>query len=237
MGFLNEAGEKEYLRYKKMGILEGIDAHLINLSQGAIEVVCGDCDHQPDIYKHMSVIYQTHNRQQWPQRIRQSMNDLVATIRDAYPFKQRLCDMVSDAKRVLIQRLLGEDRRIHELKLNGGALLIASGSPVTHLGEDRVLIEHIKSAMKMKHIQTVVLFAHAPCGMAGMFNMSLKQVLENLIEAKLRLKSELVGAKVVCFVHIARANGIRRTYFISAAKWRLLNPKRVSIDPPSTAAA
>jgi hypothetical protein len=129
------------------------------------------------------------------------------------------------------------DSRIHELKLNGGALLIPEKSPITHLGEDRVLIEHIRSAMRMKKIQTVVLFAHAPCGMAGMFGLTLTQNLDCLIEAKLRLKSELVGAKVVCFMHIARSDRERRTYFISAAKWRLLYPKRVRSDPPSTAAA
>jgi hypothetical protein len=232
MGFLSEVDLKAYNRYKKMGLLESIDAHLIDLSHGAIEVVCGDCDHQVDIYKHMTHVYHSHKRGQRDLRdVGRFLIDAFTSAREAYKASNKVRDALADACRTLKQRLFSVDRRIHEFKLNGGALLIAAKSPLTHLGEDRVLIEHIRSAMRMKKIQTVVLFAHAPCGMAGMFNLDLKHVLDNLIEAKLRLKSELVGAKVVCFVHIARPDGIRRTYFISAAKWRLLYPRRQEPKP------
>lgn len=237
MGLLNEGDHKEYLRYRKLGILEDIDAHLIDLSQGAIEVVCGDCDHQPDIYKHMSVVCQKHLRSQGRLlKVRRIADDVLTSAREAYRTHHKVRDMLTDGSRTLVRRLLSGDRRIHEFKLNGGALLIAKNSPLTHLGEDRVLIEHIRSASRMKKIHTVVLFAHAPCGMAGMFGLDLKQVLDNLIDAKLRLKSELVGVKVVCFVHIARPDGVRRTYFISAAKWRLLYPKRPATSSSISAA-
>lgn len=117
------------------------------------------------------------------------------------------------------------DPRIHTIALNGGALLIPHYSPVTHLGEDRVLIEHIRAACQLKKIFTVALYAHAPCGMAGFYDLNLNQVLELLVQAKERIKTELVGTKAVCFVHIAKPDGRRNTYFLSTAKWRLLHPR------------
>ncbi|MFA6161628.1 MAG: hypothetical protein WC766_05705 [Patescibacteria group bacterium] len=127
------------------------------------------------------------------------------------------------------------DPRIHTIALNGGALLIPRNSPVTQLGEDRVIIEHIRAACKLKKIFTVALYAHAPCGMAGYYDLDLMHVLELLVQAKERIKTELVGTKAVCFVHIAKPDGRRNTYFLSAAKWRLIHPRR-AINHESSAA-
>ena len=109
--------------------------------------------------------------------------------------------------------------RPHQLSLNGGALLIAEESPLNkELREDLVLLAHIRGAMVLKKIRTVVLYAHAPCGAAGLAGLSFERCIDLLMKAKARVKKEIPGMKVACFCHVDR-KGKKRTYFVSKEKW------------------
>ena len=93
--------------------------------------------------------------------------------------------------------------RIHTLALNGGALLIPANSPVQREGnEDTVILQHLRDGQALKGINLVVLYAHAPCGAAGIAKLNSKQVIELLIAAKTRVKEEIPGLKVACFCHV-----------------------------------
>lgn len=110
--------------------------------------------------------------------------------------------------------------RVHTLALNGGALLIPEKSPLNkENGEDRVLLAHLRDARKLKNIDTIVLYVHAPCGAAGLADLNFMQVMELLLEAKARIKKELPGALVACFCHVDWGENIKRTYFVSRDKW------------------
>lgn len=109
--------------------------------------------------------------------------------------------------------------RIHELALNGGALLIAKDSPVRRAGgEDDVLLRHIDDGRTLKEITTVMLYAHAPCGAAALARLDLRTAISLLMEAKTRLKQELADLKVACFLHIDWGDR-KRTYFVSRDAW------------------
>lgn len=109
--------------------------------------------------------------------------------------------------------------RIHELALNGGALLIAKGSPVRRAGsEDEVLLRHIADGRTLKEIDSVMLYAHAPCGAAALAHLDLRGVISLLMKAKTRIKQELADLKVACFLHIDWGDR-KRTYFVSRDAW------------------
>ncbi len=117
--------------------------------------------------------------------------------------------------------------RIHTLTCHGGALIIPSDSPLNKGFRGVNMIEDIVDAWSMKGTEMVALYAHAPCGAATKIGMSLAQILDNLVQAKLELKQALLKAgattKVVCLVHIDRgAEEGKRTYFLSAAEWQLM---------------
>ena len=110
--------------------------------------------------------------------------------------------------------------RIHTLALNGGALVVPADSPLnSELPKGEVIIDDIKGAMLLKGIKTIVLYAHAPCGAAGLCNLSVEQVIKFLVKAKEGLKSAFADIKVACFFHVDWGDH-KRTYFISATKWR-----------------
>ena len=111
--------------------------------------------------------------------------------------------------------------RIHPLSLNGGSLLIPYSSPLNKDdGEDRILLKHIRQAKHMKGFNTVVLYAHAPCGAAKNYELNLVTMLDILAEAKDRIKKEIPRMKVPCFFHIDHGDSIKRTYFVSRKHWR-----------------
>ena len=115
--------------------------------------------------------------------------------------------------------------RLHTLALNGGALLLPMTSPLNRqFNEDKVLLHHIAVAQKLKEIDTVVLYAHAPCGAAMMHDMSFFQVVQYLMQAKMMLKnSGPAGIKVACFIHIDYGDK-KRTYFVSRELFGKVNP-------------
>lgn len=112
-----------------------------------------------------------------------------------------------------------DDPRIHLLSLNGGAKLIAKSSPLRVGDEDTLLLKHMQFAREMKKMETVVLYAHAPCGVAYGHDLSFAEVLELLFEGKERVKCTLSEIKVACFCHIDYGDGRKRTYFVSRDAW------------------
>lgn len=113
-----------------------------------------------------------------------------------------------------------ETPRIHTLALNGGALVVPTNSPLnSELPKGKVIIDDIKGAMMLKGINTVVLYAHAPCGAAGLYHLNIEEVIDFLIKAKEEIKKAVAGIKVACFFHVDWGDH-KRTYFVSAAKWR-----------------
>jgi hypothetical protein len=113
--------------------------------------------------------------------------------------------------------------RLHTLALNGGAPLMSGDWPDPRPGE--VLVSMIKEARDLKQIGTAILFSHAPCGAAAKNSYSVEHMINLLILAKSRLKTDCRDFRVICFFHVDWDNGSeggerkQRTYFISRSRW------------------
>ncbi|NQV89948.1 hypothetical protein HQ487_00900 [Candidatus Uhrbacteria bacterium] len=95
--------------------------------------------------------------------------------------------------------------RPHMPSLHGGAMLIAEECPLyrdPHGGE--LLLQHIREAEgpDLKGIGTVVLYVHAPCGAAGLANLTIIHQIVYLMRAKERVKAIDTTNKVCCFIHV-----------------------------------
>lgn len=112
-----------------------------------------------------------------------------------------------------------EAPRLHSLSLNGGAFCLPSKSPLNG-GRGRVLIADIEGAIVLKGMPTLVLYGHAPCGAAGLANLSVEESLKLLVKAKIELKIQFEQRlKIALFFHVDWGHGKKRTYFVSATKW------------------
>lgn len=157
---------------REFGVLQDVEGHRLDQSNGIILVSCSDGDQMPDIWQYQNGIMQSQRT----------------------------------------------SPRIQPLNLNGGALLIPEESPLNkEVHEDLVYLKHIREAMGMKGMYTVVLYAHGPCGAAGLAGLTLIEVLGLLKQAGRRVREAFPNAQVVCFFH-ADKGGTKRTYFVSA-KW------------------
>jgi hypothetical protein len=113
--------------------------------------------------------------------------------------------------------------RIHLIALNGGALLVSKKSPlVADDREDQIILKHVAKAQKLKGINTIALYTHAPCGAGTDAGLSLQQEIKLLFSAKGRIKEELPNFQVAFFCHIDRGDQ-KRTYHVSRNKWILMN--------------
>jgi hypothetical protein len=126
--------------------------------------------------------------------------------------------------------------RVHTFGWNGGALrLTVRGMRWRWLGLIllalfRFILERLgvavidpfgeaAAARAMKGIDTVALYAHAPCGYAYAQDMDFNTVVDRLFVAKENVKRAIPGIKVACFVHIRHEDGRPRTYFVSRDSW------------------
>jgi len=118
---------------------------------------------------------------------------------------------------ILIAR---ETPRIHLLSAHGGALIIPPSSPLNrnHRGEN--LLEDISSVPGLKDIHTVVSYAHAPCGICGLFNISILQQIAYLKEADAIIQKQLPHLQALSFFQADMGKNRKRTYFVSGTKWR-----------------
>lgn len=120
----------------------------------------------------------------------------------------------------------------HPLTMHGGALVLSKGfielaieKKLTRFPLDEVLLESIDRAMCLKGITTVAPYIHAPCGMAGLLNLTFKQTLLHLFEAKKRILNEFASksVQVACYVQVDykgyRNEKPKSSYFITRKKW------------------
>jgi len=115
--------------------------------------------------------------------------------------------------------------RLHVLTRFGGGLVLPADSPLHN--ECLGLHGSIFASQTMKHMDLVMLYAHAPCGAATEAGMSLAESLDVLCRAKIDLKraAQERGAniKVACFLHIdAGPEEGRKTFFFPNGQWQLL---------------
>lgn len=123
----------------------------------------------------------------------------------------------------------GMTPRIHTLAFNGGGLLIPHRSPanmsfgmsptgaVICLGD--IYMSQIFAAQELKGINVVALHVHFPCGIARLHSIGPCRLMELLVEAKTRIKTEMPdGMKVAAYLHVAWPDGRKRTYFVSRRK-------------------
>lgn len=114
--------------------------------------------------------------------------------------------------------------RIFPVTRAGGAIWIPKSELLekTGLPRDKDIFFDIDIAMNHKGISTIFLSVHAPCGAAGLYNLSLFDQIELLVEAKKVVKerySWVEGLEVKAFAPICYPGAKRRTYFVSAANW------------------
>lgn len=124
----------------------------------------------------------------------------------------------------------GMTPRIHTLAFNGGGLLIPNGSSanvsigISPTGVEVCLgdiyMNQIFVAQELKGIRVVALHVHFPCGIARLHSIEPCRLMELLVEAKTRIKTEMPdGMKVAAYLHVAWPDGRKRTYFVSREKW------------------
>ncbi|MBU6321764.1 MAG: hypothetical protein KGI78_02820 [Patescibacteria group bacterium] len=124
-----------------------------------------------------------------------------------------------------------EDRMHHPLSLNGGALLLPESSPLRRLDDgsygpdDEVLLRHLVGAIKLKQPQSIILYAHAPCGMARLFGLSIMEEFELLVRAKQRVREHVTPYGVTdvrAWFHVYYSDDRnRKTYHFRRDIWEL----------------
>ncbi len=119
-----------------------------------------------------------------------------------------------------------EDCLLHTIALNGGALLIPCDSPLIDKRdrEDKVILRHLRKAIELKStpeapVEQIALYAHGPCGAAGLAHLDLADVLMLLMKAKLRLRKAFSDIEnISCFFHYDSGE-TKRTYFVHKDSW------------------
>ena len=146
--------------------------------------------------------------------IDQTKGAILVTCSDGDQF----CDIFT--KQVHMQAGCRSDPRIHVFGWHGGALACAPCSPINRRKHaDGVFVDQIADARTLKEIDLVVLYAHAPCGAAGLYNVGLEQVIALQIRAKMKIKTLNEGISIVCCFHVDHGNGQKRSYFLSRPDW------------------
>jgi hypothetical protein len=114
----------------------------------------------------------------------------------------------------------GSPSVIHKITRHGGALRLAENSPLNKRGRttDADLLDEIAEAAEMKNIGTVLLEAHAPCGMAAMHHLSLKAVVELLFAGKMRARAEMPDLTFATILHMDWGGGQKRYYHLSRSR-------------------
>ena len=81
-------------------------------------------------------------------------------------------------------------------------------------------MDQIADARELKKIDTVALYAHAPCGAAAMATVSIERTIMLQIRAKAKIQSRSPGIDAGCFFHVDYGNN-KRTYFLSCKEWEV----------------
>jgi len=95
------------------------------------------------------------------------------------------------------------DTRIHLFAWHGGSLACVPESPINTISNaHEVFLGQIPAARALKGINTLVHYAHAPCGAAGLYGVDLKQVLGLQMKAHLEIIARNTGIDAFPFFHI-----------------------------------
>jgi hypothetical protein len=106
--------------------------------------------------------------------------------------------------------------RIHTLALNGGALLLSPMCPLTQeRHEGAALVNHIAGAKLLKNITSLALYSHAPCGAAGLANMSIRDQIRELLAAATHIQESVDAVSAMCYFHVDWGHGRKRTYAVA----------------------
>jgi hypothetical protein len=109
--------------------------------------------------------------------------------------------------------------RIHVLTMHGGSIVLPKNSPLNNNKRGENLLEQIKETKKIKGINTFISNAHAPCGAAGLAQISILDQFRLHKEADLIIQSEIPDVQAVSLFHVYWGDR-RRIYFFSGEKWR-----------------
>lgn len=113
-----------------------------------------------------------------------------------------------------------QDKRIHTLAWNGGAIRLTPNSPANRYSDEhRIFLEEIRDARDLKGIHTVALNNHAQCGKAETCDIDFLRLMRLHMQAKAAIKAMNEGISVACFLHITHPDRRRRTYFVSRPDW------------------
>lgn len=101
-----------------------------------------------------------------------------------------------------------------------GALALAPNSPVNQRTPmfDLCCVGKLQELAESGKFRTIALYAHFPCLGAQLHGVSFKRAIELLIDAKSRLKREVLP-NVACFCHFDLPEEGLRTYFLSREHW------------------
>lgn len=119
----------------------------------------------------------------------------------------------------------------HSIALNGGPLL-CSDHVSAHLQHDgEVILRHAFQGKELKGLDTLVLYGHAPCGMAGANRISAAETLSHYVRAKDRFRRYAEEHQIrltacLLWMHIQWPDGRRNSYFFNRKAWE--NPDVVS---------
>ena len=116
----------------------------------------------------------------------------------------------------------------HPLSLCGGALLIPEDSPLLidnghRSHDDEVLLRHLRVSYDVKQATTIILAAHAPCGMARACNLSIMECLELLVSAKDRVRGLFDRSVIISgHFHVFYPDGRRLSYHLDRPSWNAM---------------
>lgn len=113
----------------------------------------------------------------------------------------------------------------HLLAVNGGPIRIGADIQSDHgLNVTEFMLGEIAQARQIKNINTIIMIAHAPCGVAMGAKMNVLDVLRALLRAKEIVREANPDAKVIGFFHLAyyddKDHLRRRTYFMNGKELR-----------------
>lgn len=114
---------------------------------------------------------------------------------------------------------LGCTERLHLQCINGGALRLNPNVPIPQKYRiNDQLMEGIQVSRDLKKIETLFLSSHAPCGMAGLCNLSIEDVLWHTIETAdiISTTTGWLRKDIIPLFHIHKGNGLKNTYFVEA---------------------
>ncbi len=117
-------------------------------------------------------------------------------------------------------RAAGHKPRIHTFTEHGGAMVLSPQcDPYPGFAARELMHVKIIEGRELKHIDTIVLSVHAPCGKAAVMGLTLVDLIGHMMAAKSDIKARHKGVRVLCMIHVDYGEGRKRSYTISRIDW------------------